>query len=147
MNEKGNRKLRAFTRKPFLVHHMRIVPSFASFCTHVCVVSPITGAFPIGVLHELLDSMEEQEVKEVLLGYWALHKAGPAGLTEKELDEYVEGFLLNEFELRVDFECDDAIRKLAEKKLVVSRGGRWSAVPVQEGLEMLGREWRAAERR
>jgi hypothetical protein len=100
-----------------------------------------------GVLLELLDSMEEQEVKEVLLGYWALHKAGPAGLTEKELDEYVEGFLLNEFELRVDFECDDAIRKLAEKKLVVSRGGRWSAVPVQEGLEMLGREWRAAERR
>jgi hypothetical protein len=57
-----------------------------------------------GVLLELLDSMEEQEVKEVLLGYWALHKAGPMGLTEKELDECVESFLLDQFGLRVDFE-------------------------------------------
>ena len=37
------------------------------------------------------DSMEEQEVKEVLLGYWGLLSAGQKGLSEDALDTKVLG--------------------------------------------------------
>jgi hypothetical protein len=53
----------------------------------------------------------------------------------------------------VTLQCDDAIRKLSEKKLAVhnqppgarNAEGRWTAVPLKEALAMLDQEWRAAE--
>jgi hypothetical protein len=73
------------------------------------------------VLTRLVDSGEEEEIKEILLAYFMLYKCRDIDLTEDELDERVEQWILEKFGCDVDFEVDDARRKLEEKELLVAR--------------------------
>jgi len=79
------------------------------------------------VLVEILDSMEEQEVKEAILGYCTLIKAGERGLTMEELDDQVEYFLKDEFDVDIDFEVDDSLRKLEESSMILVKKDRYIA--------------------
>ena len=73
------------------------------------------------VLTRLADSGEEEEIKEILLAYFMLYKSHEIDLTEDELDARVEEWILDQFGCDVDFEVDDARRKLEEKELLVAR--------------------------
>lgn len=79
-----------------------------------------------GVFSYLMEDAEEEECKEVLLGYAFL--LGNKGLGEAELDRSVEAFFQHELGMEVDFEVDDAVRKLRDLGLMA---------PVKGGLEVL----------
>lgn len=93
-----------------------------------------------GVIHTLLAAAEQQEVAEVLLAYRFL-LAEPSGLTAQKLDERVEAWLANDGH-DIDFEVDDAVRKL--ERLDLLAGGstdRLRARPLDEALAELDRYW------
>lgn len=66
----------------------------------------------------LIDAAEAEEVKETLLAYALLYLHRQQPLTQEELDRAAEQWLREKFGLEVDFEVDDAVRKLVEKGLV-----------------------------
>lgn len=90
-----------------------------------------------GVLFRLLDEAEEQEVRESILAYFVLWIEGTAaGWTTAQLDRRVEEFLKASVDLDVDFEAEDALRKLQKLGLVESLGTDvWRAVPPVQALQ------------
>lgn len=82
-----------------------------------------TLANNLGAVHLLVDQAETQEVKEALLAYYLLYRGQKEGVrrTMEELDAAVEAWLLKNFGYPIDFEVDDALRKLMEKKLVTAQ--------------------------
>ena len=85
-----------------------------------------TMANNVGALNQLVDQAETQEVKEAFLAYYMLFVEKDRRLTMEELDECVEHWLAENFlkdanGFFIDFEVDDALRKLIDKKLVVKK--------------------------
>lgn len=88
-----------------------------------------------GVLFRLLNAAEEQESREVLLGYYFLWRyAGERGWTASELDDYIELELGRQIDREVDFDIEDALNNLKLNNLAAEREGRWHAVPLREVL-------------
>jgi len=75
----------------------------------------------MSALTQLVDAADAEEAKELLLAYFILHVDRDRNYTVEELDRRVEQWLGEEFGLDVDFEVGDAVRKLREKGLVVTR--------------------------
>jgi len=102
----------------------------------------------VGVLTRLMDEAEEQECREVLLGYYCLWKYGPPqGWTSEQLDDYVEMFLEGPpANLKVDFEIGDALDKLEKLHLVEKSDDHYRAVPLQGALQALESHWNRALR-
>lgn len=90
-----------------------------------------------GVLHRLVDEAEEQEFRELLLGWSLLWHAGRSGMTEERLDEAAERWLANEMGISADFECDDALESLRDLQLVERHDDAWRAVPLPLACERL----------
>jgi len=99
----------------------------------------------------LVAMAEEQETKELLLGYFAASRLLGDWATERELDDVAERWLAEKFNLNVDFESSNALRKLLEKRLVERRvdadAERFRAVPLDEALRRLEADWSALARR
>ena len=93
----------------------------------------------LGVVFYLIDALEEQEVKEALLGYHFLHTEGP--MTKQQLDRRCEEFLCEQFDSQVDFEIEDSLHKLVTEGLVQRDGDSYLARPINEALETLDRKW------
>ena len=95
------------------------------------------------VLSAVIDLAEEQEVKEALLAY-AMLVLEPAGrYTSSSLDDHIESWLL-ERGVRVDFEVDDALVKLAGLGLLQGEPGSGdplSVVPIEEALRLMDDYW------
>jgi hypothetical protein len=72
-------------------------------------------------LAHLVDSAEAEECKELLLAYYILYVERDCNFTQEQLDRRVEQWLRTEFDLDVDFEVSDAVRKLFDKQLLVRR--------------------------
>ena len=105
-----------------------------------------------GVILFLMEALEAQELKEVLISYvFALVSSG--AITEKDLDTQAEGFIKEELEAvelaaakegepikmpSVDFEVDDAVDKLARLGLARVNGDKGAriieAVPLEEAI-------------
>jgi hypothetical protein len=95
-----------------------------------------------GVLMRLLDEAEEQECRETFLAYYCLWRyAPPQGWTSEQLDDYVELYLEQRANLKVDFEIGDALAKLERLKIVYQSGNAYRAVPIDKALEMLDWTW------
>ena len=76
----------------------------------------------LSALTRLVDSAEDEETKEFLLAYCMLYNDRDQNYTLNELDARVERWLHEEFDLpNVDFEVDDAVRKLVDKELLTLR--------------------------
>lgn len=75
----------------------------------------------VSALTRLVDAAEAQESKELLLAYFILYIERHRDFTMDELDQRVEQWLLDQFGQPVDFEVEDAVRKLIEKDLMVER--------------------------
>ena len=93
----------------------------------------------LGVLLFLVDCMEEQEWKEVLLGWSMLDRDGPCG--SRELDRRCERWLVERFGVETDFEISDALVKLSQLEMVEETEGVWSACDLETVLGRLDRRW------
>merc|ERR1712183_953004 len=91
----------------------------------------------LGAIHRLVDSTEEQEVKETLLAYSALLKHGRI-MTEQEIVQNCEEFMVSEFATTISFEGDDALNKLKDLELVTaSKLGGYTALPMKNAVAKL----------
>ncbi|HTK63067.1 MAG TPA: TMEM143 family protein [Pseudonocardia sp.] len=98
-----------------------------------------------GVFHHLLDSAEEEEVKEAVLAYHFLRTAGRP-LTADELDSRIESWFAEKWNAKFDFEVDDGVGKLRRMRLVSEDGtgdgqARLSAVTLDEAKRRLDETW------
>lgn len=93
-----------------------------------------------GVFHRLIDEAEEEESKEAMLAYFTLVVHGFA-MQDDTLDRAVEQWIENTLGASIDFEIDDAIRKLRDLKLVEPEGDGWKAVAPQVAVEILNQRW------
>ena len=93
-----------------------------------------------GVFYNLIDAGEEEEVKEALLAYFIL-------LTEKrpvekaELDDLIEKWLETGWNCKINFEIDDAIKKLERLELVTRDGDVLQCRPLAEAKRKLDHVW------
>ncbi|MGE0761252.1 MAG: TMEM143 family protein, partial [Pirellulaceae bacterium] len=96
-----------------------------------------------GVLLRLTDEAEEQEFSEAVLAYFLLWQdGGEQGLPADEVDRLAEAFLGAVCGYGVDFEVDDALRKLQRLGLAVPAAeGVWRAVSIRDALRALDRAW------
>lgn len=92
-----------------------------------------------GVIHHLVDSAEEEEAKEAILGYAFLLAHGPA--TQAELDTRIETWLAEVIGKPIDFEVDDALAKLQRFNLVTRDGERFAAVAIDQAMTVIGKRW------
>ena len=67
--------------------------------------------------------------------------APPQGWTAEQLDDYVELYLEQQANLKVDFEISDALAKLERLRLVEKTEGLYRARPIHKSLEMLDWTW------
>jgi len=97
-----------------------------------------------GVFDFLVQEAEEEECKEALLAYYFLlteRNANGEPFTEEELDRRIEQWMEERFGMTLNFEVDDALRKLEEKKLLVKDGDRYRVPPIDETLIRLDELW------
>jgi hypothetical protein len=85
-------------------------------------------------LAHLVDSAEAEECKELLLAYYILYVERHRDFTQDELDRRIEHWLRAEFSLDVNLEVSDAVRKLAEKDLLVRRPSPEQEATVSDGI-------------
>jgi hypothetical protein len=90
-----------------------------------------------GVFHRLLDSAEEEEVKEAVLAFYFLQDVP---LSASELDSKVEHW----FEKRsipFDFEVEDGLGKLSRLGLASENNGKWKTMELSEAIVHLDKQW------
>ena len=95
----------------------------------------------VGMLMHLMESMEDQECKEMILSYCVLSGNGKS-MTLKEIDTACESLLLTRFGLKVDFDVEGAMVKLLREGLVEQRAGvLYTATPLRKALQRLDTKW------
>lgn len=93
-----------------------------------------------GVFHTLIDSSEEEEIKESILAYcFLLENSEP--VNAEILDKKIEEWFLSEFNMDIDFEVDDALSKLKKIGLATEVNGLWSVLPVDDALKCVDNLW------
>lgn len=103
-----------------------------------------TMASQAAVITSLTEEMARQQTRELLVCYCVLASAMSC-VTPDELDTRCEAMLANQFGLKVDFTCEEALPTLLEWGLAVrdpaAVGGAVSAVPVAEALAKVDAKW------
>jgi hypothetical protein len=94
-----------------------------------------------GVLYHLLNEAEEQEFREVILGWWLLWRGGLAGSAAEQIDRAAESWLKARCGIDADFEVSDALAKLNRLQMARQSSQRWRAATIEEALEALDRTW------
>lgn len=97
-----------------------------------------------GVFDFLVNEAEEEECKETLLAYYfLLAEKNASGLpfTMEELDDRIEEWMRERFGIDMDFEVDDAVRKLEEKGILKQKDGRYTVPSMRKSLEILDEQW------
>ncbi len=94
-----------------------------------------------GVLLRVLNEAEEQDYREMVIAYYVLWMFGKEGLTSKEIDEIAELNILRKTDLEIDFEVDDALRKLEALQIVHKEGDHWFGVTIEKSLANLDFRW------
>ncbi len=93
-----------------------------------------------GVFHRLANDAEEEESKEAILAYYFLLTSETL-VSKSELDRAIEDWFDTRWNCRIDFEIDDALHKLLTLGLVEESDGRFGAVAIDEGIQVLDRRW------
>jgi len=93
-----------------------------------------------GVFETLINAAEEQETKEVILAYHSLLTTGPVANAD-ELDRRIEQWLKKTFDVDIDFEVADALRKLERLGFLAQKDGKMAVVPLKDALTRLDSLW------
>lgn len=94
----------------------------------------------VGVFHQLIDAAEEEECKEAILAYYFLITT-PQPMTEKQLDERIEQWFMQQHQIKIDFEVDDALHKLKELGISQHKDGLWTALSLEQAKERIDYLW------
>ena len=57
------------------------------------------------------------------------------------MDTQIEEWFNKEFNLEIDFEVDDALKKLKKLKIATEQNGSWSVLPIDEALICIDNLW------
>ena len=91
-----------------------------------------------GVLQQLQNEAEVQYIQECLLAYTLLLVSFPRGATARVLDRAAESFIENTVAFPVDFDVNDALRKLIHLELVsVNSRRQYSSIEISEAIKVL----------
>ena len=93
-----------------------------------------------GVFHHLIDAAEEEEVKEAVLAYFFLLKQNRP-MEKEELDDLIENWFENRWNCRVNFEIDDALKKLERLELVTRDGNALRCLALADAKKQLDHIW------
>ena len=94
-----------------------------------------------GVLLRVLNEAEEQDYREMVIAYYVLWRFGKEGLTCGEIDEIAELNILRKTDLEIDFEVNDALRKLEALQIVYNKDDRWFCATIEKALADLDFRW------
>lgn len=93
-----------------------------------------------GVFHHLIDSAEEEEAKEAILGYYHLLIANKP-MTAQNLDQSVERWFEQNYSCRINFDMQDAINKLVRLQLIDTQADKYQAKSLLDANRQLDRLW------
>jgi len=93
-----------------------------------------------GVFHHLIDAAEEEEVKEAVLAYFFLLRENRP-MEKGELDDLIENWFEDRWNCRINFEIDDALKKLERLELVTRDGNILQCRPLAEAQRQLNHIW------
>jgi len=93
-----------------------------------------------GAFYSLLNSSEEEVLKETILAYSFLHKS-PHPLTALELDHQIESWFTTHFNTELDFDVTDALLKLKNIGLGVEKEGKWKVIAVEQAIVQIDELW------
>ena len=94
-----------------------------------------------GVFTMLIDSAEEQECKEAMMAYYFLLNSNKK-MSEETLDNVIEEWMEIKHKTKIDFEVDDAIKKLEKMDLVsCDANGILTVLNLDEALSHMDNIW------
>ncbi|HNV52069.1 MAG TPA: TMEM143 family protein [Tenuifilaceae bacterium] len=93
-----------------------------------------------GAFYSLLNSSEEEELKETILAYSFLNRS-KSPLTAKELDSQIESWFKTKHNTDLDFDVEDALYKLQSIGLGSETNGKWKVIPLGEALIRIDEIW------
>lgn len=93
-----------------------------------------------GAFYSLLNSSEEEVLKETILAYSFLYKSDKA-LTAEELDSQIEFWFKTQLNTELDFNVKDALSKLKNIGLGIETNGKWQVIPLDDALIKIDELW------
>ncbi|MBF2707076.1 TMEM143 family protein [Flavobacterium soyangense] len=93
-----------------------------------------------GAFYSLLNSSEEEVLKETLLAYSFLNRSKNP-LTAEELDNQIEAWFQKKLKTNLDFDVKDALLKLQSIGLGIETNGKWEVIPLDKALIRIDEIW------
>ncbi|SHM45862.1 TMEM143 family protein [Flavobacterium chilense] len=93
-----------------------------------------------GAFYSLLNSSEEEVLKETILAYTFLYKSENP-LTADELDAQIESWFATKLHTHLDFDVQDALLKLESIGLGMETNGKWNVIPLNKALIKIDELW------
>lgn len=93
-----------------------------------------------GAFYSLLNSSEEEALKETILAYTFLNKSKNP-LTAQELDSQIESWFASQLNTELDFDVNDALLKLKAIGLGIETNEKWEVIPLNEALIKIDELW------
>ncbi|RED22074.1 uncharacterized protein DUF3754 [Flavobacterium cutihirudinis] len=93
-----------------------------------------------GAFYSLLNSSEEEVLKETILAYSFLYKS-ESPLTAEELDSQIETWFNEELNTDLDFNVKNALSKLKSIGLGIENDGKWSVIDLDKALVTIDELW------
>lgn len=93
-----------------------------------------------GVFYSLLNSSEEEVLKETILAYAFLSRS-KTPLSAEELDHQIESWFSSELNTILDFDVKDALLKLKRTGLGVETNGKWEVLSLEKSLIQIDALW------
>ena len=92
-----------------------------------------------GVLLRILNEAELQDYREMVIAYYVLWRYGNAGMKSEKIDEIAENKLLETINMKIDFEVDDALKKLESIKLIHKEKDLWFPLSADDSINELNK--------
>ncbi|PBJ11861.1 TMEM143 family protein [Flavobacterium sp. ACN6] len=93
-----------------------------------------------GAFYSLLNSSEEEALKETILAYAFLNRSQNP-LTPEELDAHIESWFSSHLKTELDFDVNDALLKLKSIGIGKETNGKWQVIPLNEALVKIDELW------
>jgi hypothetical protein len=93
-----------------------------------------------GAFYSLLNSSEEEVLKETILAYSFLSRSENP-LTEAELDHQIESWFKTKHNTDLDFDVKEALQKLKNAGIGSEINGEWKVIPLDEALIRIDEIW------
>jgi hypothetical protein len=93
-----------------------------------------------GAFYSLLNSSEEEVLKETILAYSFLSR-NKTPLSAEELDHQIESWFASELTTNLDFDVKDALLKLKNIGLGIETNGKWEVLSLEKSLIQIDALW------